>query len=124
MPALAPRRRRSGLIWIKQSSAAANQIRRHAPENDATMETIRWIVATAPEIFLLLAVAIGTMLGRTPIRGFSIGTTASILIVSVLIGQLGQFTFAPILRTVLFSLFIFTIGYRSGPEFFASLSVR
>jgi aspartate-alanine antiporter len=124
MPALAPPCRRSGLIWIKQSSAAANQIRRHAPENDATMETIRWIVATAPEIFLLLAVAIGTMLGRTTIRGFSIGTTASILIVSVLIGQLGEFTFAPILRTVLFSLFIFTIGYRSGPEFFASLSVR
>jgi uncharacterized transporter YbjL len=29
-----------------------------------------------------------------------------------------------VLRGVLFSLFVFTIGYRPGPEFFASLSVR
>ncbi|MBR0774263.1 transporter [Bradyrhizobium diazoefficiens] len=88
------------------------------------MDSIRWIVTTAPEIFLLLAVAIGTMLGRFKIRGFTIGTTACILIVAVLIGQLGHFTFAPVLRTILFSLFVFTIGYRSGPEFFASLSLR
>ncbi len=38
------------------------------------MDTVRWIISTAPEIFLLLAVAIGTMLGRIKIRGFSIGT--------------------------------------------------
>jgi aspartate-alanine antiporter len=88
------------------------------------MDTVRWIIATAPEIFLLLAIAIGTILGRQKFHGFSIGTTACVLIVSVLIGQLGAFTFPPILRAVLFSLFVFTIGYRSGPEFFASLSVR
>ena len=88
------------------------------------METLRWIISTAPETFLLLAVAMGTILGRVKIRGFAIGTTACILIVSVLMGQLGSFTFPALLRVVLFSLFVFTIGYRSGPEFFASLSVR
>jgi putative transport protein len=88
------------------------------------MDTVRWIISTAPEIFLLLAVAIGTILGRVRIRGFALGTTACTLIVAVLIGQLGTFTFPAVLRIVLFSLFVFTIGYRSGPEFFASLSVR
>jgi aspartate-alanine antiporter len=88
------------------------------------MNSVRWIISTAPEIFLMLAVAIGTILGRVKIRGFSIGTTACTLVVAVLIGQLGVFTFPPMLRTILFSLFVFTIGYRSGPEFFASLSVR
>ncbi|MGY3475057.1 aspartate:alanine exchanger family transporter [Bradyrhizobium ottawaense] len=88
------------------------------------MDTVRWIISTAPEIFLLLAVAIGTILGRVRIRGFAVGTTACILIVSVLLGQLGSFAFPPLLRVILFSLFVFTIGYRSGPEFFASLSVR
>ncbi|MBR0789329.1 transporter [Bradyrhizobium manausense] len=88
------------------------------------METVRWMISTAPEIFLLLAIAIGTTLGRIKISGFSIGTTACILIVAVLIGQLGSFSFPPILRAILFSLFVFTIGYRSGPEFFASLSIR
>ena len=88
------------------------------------MDTVRWIISTAPEIFLLLAIAIGSLLGRIKIRGFSIGTTACVLIVAVLIGQLGSFAFPPILRAILFSLFVFTIGYRSGPEFFASLSFR
>jgi aspartate-alanine antiporter len=88
------------------------------------MDTVRWIISAAPEIFLLLAVAIGTILGRIRIRGFAIGTTACILIVSVLIGQLGAFTFPSLLRVILFSLFVFTIGYKSGPEFFASLSIR
>jgi AspT/YidE/YbjL antiporter-like protein len=95
-----------------------------ARRGNAVMNTVRWIISTAPEIFLLLAVAIGTVLGRIRIRGFSLGTTACTLIVAVLIGQLGALTFPSVLRIVLFSLFVFTIGYRSGPEFFASLSVR
>lgn len=88
------------------------------------MDTVRWIISTAPEIFLLIAVALGTLLGGVRIRGFWIGTTACTLIVAVLIGQLGSFTFPSVLRVMLFSLFVFTIGYKSGPEFFASLSIR
>jgi putative transport protein len=88
------------------------------------MDTIRWMITTAPEIFLLLAVALGTMLGRMRIAGFSIGTTACTLIVAVILGQLGHFVIAPLFKTVFFSLFVFTIGYKSGPEFFASLSLR
>lgn len=88
------------------------------------MDNIRWIIATAPEIFILLAVAMGTVLGRFRIFGFSIGTTACTLIVAVMLGQLGSFAIPPLFKAVFFSLFVFTIGYRSGPEFFASLSVR
>jgi aspartate-alanine antiporter len=88
------------------------------------MDTIQWIIATAPEIFLLLSIAIGTILGRFKVFGFSIGTTACTLVVAVIIGQLGHFVIPPILKAIFFSLFVFTIGYRSGPEFFASLSFR
>ncbi len=88
------------------------------------MQTIQWIISTAPEIFLLLAIAIGTILGRLKFFGFAIGTTACTLIVAVILGQLGTFTIPALLKTILFSLFVFTIGYRSGPEFFASLSLR
>jgi putative transport protein len=88
------------------------------------MDTIRWVISTAPEIFLLFAVAIGTALGRLRIKGISIGTTACTLIVAVILGQLGNFVFPPLFKTVFFSLFVFTIGYKSGPEFFASLSIR
>lgn len=88
------------------------------------MDIIQWIIATAPEIFILLAVAIGTILGRFRIFGFSVGTTACTLIVAVILGQLGSFAIPPLFKAIFFSLFVFTIGYRSGPEFFASLSVR
>ena len=88
------------------------------------MSWINHAVASAPEIFLFLAVAIGTLLGRIRIRGFAIGSTACILVAAVVIGQLGGFVIAPLLKSILFGLFVFTIGYRAGPEFFASLSVR
>jgi putative transport protein len=88
------------------------------------MDTVKWVISTAPEIFLLLAVALGTILGRVRIAGFALGTTACILIVSVLLGLLGNFVIPPLLKSIFFSLFVFTIGYKSGPEFFASLSLR
>jgi putative transport protein len=88
------------------------------------MNTIRWVISTAPEIFLLLAIALGTFFGRLQIKGFSVGATACTLVVAVLLGQLGTFVIPPLFKSIFFSLFVFTIGYKSGPEFFASLSLR
>lgn len=88
------------------------------------MTWVNQVVANAPEIFLFLALAIGTLLGRIRIRGFAIGATACTLLVAVGLGQLGEFVIQAMLKSILFGLFVFTIGYRSGPEFFASLSVR
>ena len=88
------------------------------------MSLIREVIANAPEVFLFLALAIGTLLGRVRIRGFAVGATACILLVAVIIGQLGTFVIPSLLRSILFGLFVFTIGYRAGPEFFASLNVR
>jgi aspartate-alanine antiporter len=88
------------------------------------MDTIKWIISTAPEIFLLLAIAIGTFFGRLQVRGFSVGATACTLVAAVLLGQLGNFVIPPLFKSIFFSLFVFTIGYKSGPEFFASLSLR
>jgi len=86
------------------------------------MAWIQHVVSTAPEIFIFLAVAIGTLLGRIRIHGFTFGATAWTLVVAVILGQLGGFVFPALLKSILFGLFVFTIGFRSGPEFFASLS--
>jgi putative transport protein len=88
------------------------------------MAWIHHAITSAPEIFLFLAIAIGALLGRVRFRGFAIGATACTLIVAVVLGLLGPFVIPALLRSILFGLFVFTIGYRSGPEFFASLSVR
>ena len=88
------------------------------------MDTIRSVASTAPEIFLLLAIALGTFLGRLKVAGFSIGATACTLVVAVILGQFGNFVIPPLFKAIFFSLFVFTIGFKSGPEFFASLSIR
>jgi aspartate-alanine antiporter len=86
--------------------------------------SLETVIAKAPEVFLLLSIALGTILGKVRIQGFAIGGTASILLVSVVLGQLGEFVIPGILKSILFGMFVFTIGYRSGPEFFASLNMR
>ena len=88
------------------------------------MGWIHHVATSAPEIFLFLAVAIGTWLGRVRIRGFAIGATACTLVVAVLLGLLGNFVIPPMLKSIFFGFFVFTIGYRAGPEFFASMSLQ
>jgi putative transport protein len=77
-----------------------------------------------PEVFIVLAVAIGTLLGRVRIHGFSLGAPACTLIVAVMLGQIGMIVIPPLFKAIFFGFFVFTIGYRSGPSFFASLSLQ
>ena len=88
------------------------------------MHWIGYVAASAPEIFLFVAVAIGTLLGRVRIRGFSLGPTACTLVVAVVLGLFATITLPALLRSVFFGLFVFTIGYRAGPQFFASLNFK
>ena len=88
------------------------------------MSWVHHAVSVAPEIFLFLAIAIGTLLGRIRICGFALGATACTLITAVVLSLLGPFIIPSLLKSIFFGLFVFTIGYRSGPEFFASLSLR
>jgi putative transport protein len=88
------------------------------------MAWINHVAERAPEIFIFLAVAIGTLVGGIRIRGLSLGAPACTLIVAVVLGQFGTIVIPPLFKSIFFGLFVFTIGYRSGPEFFASLSLR
>jgi len=88
------------------------------------MQWIGHVAATAPEIFLFLAVAIGTILGRIRVHGFALGPTACTLIAAVVLGLFATITIPALLKSIFFGLFVFTIGYRAGPQFFASLSMK
>jgi putative transport protein len=79
------------------------------------------IMRANPEIVLFLALAIGYFVGkRLKIFGFSLGSTASILLAAIVIGQVG-ITVPPLVKNIAFALFIFTVGYKVGPQFFGSL---
>lgn len=73
-----------------------------------------------PELAIFLTVAIGFLIGRVKLGSFSLGIVVGCLLAGVLIGQL-DIKVSPLVKTVFFDLFLFTTGYKVGPQFFRAL---
>ncbi|RDJ27233.1 aspartate-alanine antiporter [Bosea caraganae] len=73
-----------------------------------------------PELAIFLTIAIGFLIGRAKFGGFSLGTVVGCLLAGVLIGQL-DIKVPPLVKTIFFDLFLFTTGYKVGPQFFRAL---
>ncbi len=73
-----------------------------------------------PELAIFLALAIGFSIGKIKIGGFSLGTVVGTLFAGVIIGQL-DIKVPALVKTVFFDLFLFTTGYKVGPQFFRGL---
>ncbi|MFC1842382.1 aspartate-alanine antiporter [Candidatus Dependentiae bacterium] len=73
-----------------------------------------------PELLIFLSLAIGYYVGKIKFFGFSLGSTASVLLAALVLGQ-ANVQITPLIKLVAFALFIFTIGYRVGPQFFGGL---
>jgi len=74
-----------------------------------------------PEIAVFLAIALGVMIGRINIGSFHLGSVAGALLMGLLIGQIGL-EVPHVLKSAFFTLFIYAVGFKSGPEFFGSLN--
>ena len=72
------------------------------------------------ELAIFLTLALGFFVGRLKVGLFSLGTVVGTLLAGVVIGQLG-INVPPIVKAVFFSLFLFTTGYKVGPQFFRGL---
>ncbi len=95
-------------------------------------ETIQWIVQFLrdnPSILLFGSLAGGYAIGKLKFGTFSLGSTTSVLLVSIVIGAVllsGQGKNDPsyhlgLIKTIAFGLFIFAIGYKVGPDFVGGL---
>jgi putative transport protein len=73
-----------------------------------------------PDIAFFLALAIGYYIGRLKIGHFTLGSVTGVLLAGVAIGQFGV-TVSGDVKQVFFLLFLFSIGYRTGPQFFHGL---
>lgn len=72
------------------------------------------------ELAIFLTLAIGFLIGRIKIGSFSIGTVVGTLLAGVGIGQIG-IEVPAVVKYVFFDLFLFTTGYKVGPQFFRAL---
>ncbi|WP_347912421.1 aspartate-alanine antiporter [Pseudomonas grandcourensis] len=85
------------------------------------LEFILHALRTDPEIAVFLAIALGVFVGRIHIGSFHLGSVAGALLMGLLIGQIGL-EVPTGLKTVFFVMFIYAVGFKSGPEFFGSLN--
>jgi putative transport protein len=73
-----------------------------------------------PELAIFLTLAIGFLIGRVKIGSFSVGIVVGTLLAGVLVGQL-DIKVPAVVKAVFFDLFLFTTGYKVGPQFFRGL---
>jgi putative transport protein len=78
------------------------------------------VVREHQELAVFLTLAIGFFIGRLRIGTFSLGTAVGTLLAGVAIGQL-NIQVPAVVKYVFFDLFLFTTGYKVGPQFFRAL---
>jgi putative transport protein len=84
---------------------------------------IDWFVAVLrghPEVAFFVTITLGYAFGRLRIGSFTLGAVTGVLLAGVLVGQLG-IVLPGAVKQVFFLLFLFSIGYRTGPQFFRGL---
>ena len=72
------------------------------------IDEIHRIVRESPEVLVFLSLAIGYLVGKVRIKGFGIGTTASVLLVAMALGQFAV-EVPPMLKSISFAIFAFCI---------------
>ncbi len=78
-----------------------------------------WFATTLrhyPEIAIFIVLALGYFFGKFTFKGIGLGSVTATLLAGVLIGQLG-ITISQPLKSTVFLLFLFAVGYGVGPQF-------
>jgi putative transport protein len=84
------------------------------------MSSLQGILQAHPEIAFFLVLGLGYLLGKLSIGSFKLGAVTGTLLAGVLVGQLG-ITLSNDVKQCFFLLFLFAIGFRTGPQFFRGL---
>src|SRR5215471_7935459 len=74
-----------------------------------------------PSLCLFLSILLGTIIGRFHVKGVGFGSVVGTLIAGIAIGIVAEPELPDLLRWAFFYLFLFSIGYSIGPQFFGSL---
>src|SRR5207247_1670413 len=102
----------NGTPWRPASGA-----RRHRrPAMDSFVGALR----DHQELAIFVTLALGFFIGRLRFGSFSLGTVVGTLLAGVLVGQL-DIEVPAVVKNVFFDLFLFTTGYKVGPQFFRGL---
>ncbi|WP_299788427.1 transporter [uncultured Marivita sp.] len=85
------------------------------------------LLGNQPIAFILLALALGTLIGKASVKGISLGSTAGTLLVGVILSMIAEAAFditysiPGILSSFMLLLFMYALGLKVGPQFFSGL---
>jgi len=88
------------------------------------MASLSALLHNNPALSVFLSILLGTILGRFHVKGVGFGSVVGTLIAAMVIGIIGRPELPDLMRWSFFYLFLFSIGYAVGPQFFGSLKAE
>src|SRR5580765_7096431 len=85
------------------------------------MDQLEAFLHESPGLCLFLSILLGTIIGRFHVKGVGFGSVVGTLLAGMVVGILAKPEIPELLRWTFFYLFLFSIGYSVGPQFFGSL---
>ena len=85
------------------------------------MQQLATFLHEFPALCLFLCIVLGHIIGRFHFKGVGFGAVVGTLLAGIAVGILAEPELPDLLRWVFFYLFLFSIGYSVGPQFFGSL---
>lgn len=85
------------------------------------------LLGNQPIAFILLALALGNLIGKFDFKGVSLGSTGGSLLVGVIISMVAEavygitYSIPGILSSFMLLLFMYALGLKVGPQFFSGL---
>lgn len=97
------------------------------PVTEAGLHGFFQLLDNQPIAFILIALALGTLIGKFSFKTISLGSTAGTLLVGVLLSMIAQaaygitYSIPGILSSFMLLLFMYALGLKVGPQFFSGL---
>ncbi|MEW6998207.1 aspartate-alanine antiporter [Colwelliaceae bacterium BS250] len=85
------------------------------------MDLLNELLSASPLIAIFVTLTFGYLVGKITIGRFVLGGVAGTLLVGVLVGQVGVEIDGAV-KSIFFALFIYSVGFQGGPQFFGALN--
>ncbi|MFE0704462.1 aspartate-alanine antiporter [Streptomyces sp. NPDC058872] len=74
-----------------------------------------------PELLVFLTVALGFLFGKLRYKAIALGAVTGCLVAGLLMGARFEITIDDTMKNLFFTMFLFALGYKVGPQFFRGL---
>ncbi|MER5306272.1 aspartate-alanine antiporter [Streptomyces sp. NPDC002773] len=74
-----------------------------------------------PELLIFITVALGFLLGKLRYKAIALGAVTGCLVAGLLLGAQFEVTVDGTVKNLFFTMFLFALGYKVGPQFFRGL---